>query len=111
LGLLWLIVARSDFQYTKWLHYGKQYVLVRNRFYKGLMLRINDEKNEVWAIKKGACRGMNMHFEWGPLLNLSLIHVVGQVSESMLEASVGCHWVGQNERKEDRSGKLMEIYP
>ncbi len=51
-----------------------------------------------------------MHFEWGPLLNLFLIHVVRHVSESILEALVGCPWVGQNERNEDRSGKLIEIY-
>jgi hypothetical protein len=52
-----------------------------------------------------------MHFERGPLLNLSFIHVVGQVFESILEALVGCPWVGQNERNEDRSGKLIKIYP
>ncbi len=48
-----------------------------------------------------------MHFEWGPLLNLFLIHVVGQVFESMPEASMGCPWVGQNERKKDKSGKVI----
>jgi len=51
-----------------------------------------------------------MHFEWGTLLNLFLVHVVGHVSESMLEISVGCPWVGQNGRKVDRSGKLIKIY-
>jgi hypothetical protein len=34
-----------------------------------------------------------MHFEWGFLLNLSLIHVVGQVFELILEALGGCPWV------------------
>jgi hypothetical protein len=53
---------------------------------------------------------MNKHFEWRTLLNLSLVHVVGQVSESMLEISMGCPWVGQNGRKVDRSGKLIKIY-
>jgi hypothetical protein len=43
------------------------------------MLKIDDGKKEVRVIEKGACRGMSMHFERGPLLNLSLIHVVGQV--------------------------------
>jgi hypothetical protein len=51
-----------------------------------------------------------MHFEWGTLLNLSLVHVVGQVSESMPKISMGCPWVGQNGRKVDRSGKLIKIY-
>jgi len=58
------------------------------------MLRIDDEKKEVQAIEKGACRGMNMHFEQWPLLNLFLIHVIGQVYESILKASMGCPWVG-----------------
>jgi hypothetical protein len=40
-----------------------------------------------------------MHFEWGPLLNFFLIHVVGHVFESMAEASLGCPWVGQNEKE------------
>jgi hypothetical protein len=57
------------------------------------MLRIDDEKKEVQAIEKGACRRMNMHFEQQPLLNLFLIHVIGQVSESILKASMGCPWV------------------
>jgi hypothetical protein len=34
------------------------------------MLRIDVEKKEVQAVEKGACRGISMHFEWGPLLNL-----------------------------------------
>jgi hypothetical protein len=51
-----------------------------------------------------------MHFEWGPLLNICLIHVIGQVCESIPEASVGCPWVGQNQINEDKSGKLIEIY-
>jgi hypothetical protein len=75
------------------------------------MLRIDDEKKKVRAIDKRACRGMSMHFEWGPLLNFFLINVIGQVFESMPEALVGCPWVGHNERKEDKSGKLIEIYP
>ncbi len=54
---------------------------------------------------------MSMHFEWGTLLNISLVHVVGQVSESMPEISVGYPWVGQNGRKVDRNGKLIKIYP
>jgi hypothetical protein len=45
------------------------------------MLRIDDEKKEVQVVKKGACRKISMHFEWVPLLNLSLIHVIGQVYE------------------------------
>jgi hypothetical protein len=45
------------------------------------MLRVDDKMKEVRAIRKGACRGINMHFEWGPLLHLFLIHVVGQVFE------------------------------
>jgi hypothetical protein len=75
------------------------------------MLRINDKKKEVQVVEKWTCRGMNMHFERRPLLNLSLIHVIGQVFESILEASVGCPWVGHNERNEDRNGKLIETYP
>jgi hypothetical protein len=71
------------------------------------VLRIDVEKKEVRVVDKGACRRMNMHFEWGPLLNLFLIHVVGQVFESMPEASMGCPWVGQNERKKDKSGKVI----
>jgi hypothetical protein len=53
---------------------------------------------------------MSMHFERGPLLNIYLIHVVGQIYESIPEASVGCPWVGQNERNDDRNGKLIKIY-
>ncbi len=75
------------------------------------MLRIDAENKEVRVVEKGACGKMSMHFEWGPLLNISLIHVVGHVSKSMPKASVGCPWVGQNERKKDKSGKLIEIYP
>jgi hypothetical protein len=45
------------------------------------MLKVNDKKKEVGAVRKGACRKINMHFEWGPLFHLSLIHVVGQISE------------------------------
>jgi hypothetical protein len=30
-----------------------------------------------------------MHFEWGYLLSISLIHVVGQIFEWTLEASIG----------------------
>jgi len=48
---------------------------------------------QIQVVEKGACRRMSMHFEWGPLLNLSLVHVVGQVSQSMPEASMGCPWV------------------
>jgi hypothetical protein len=29
----------------------------------------------------------------------------------MPEASMGCPWVGKNEKKKDKSGKLIEIYP
>jgi hypothetical protein len=43
------------------------------------MLRIDDEKKEVQVIEKKACKGIGMHFEWGPLLNIFLIYVVGQV--------------------------------
>jgi len=53
------------------------------------MLRIDDGKKEVRTIEKGTCRGMNMHFEQGPLLNIFLIHVVGQVSESIPKALSG----------------------
>jgi hypothetical protein len=35
------------------------------------MLKINDKRKEVRTIEKGACRGTNMHLEWGPLLHLS----------------------------------------
>jgi hypothetical protein len=45
-------------------------------FYKGLVLKIDVEKKEVRTVEK-ACRKMSMHFEWGPLLNFSLIHGVG----------------------------------
>jgi hypothetical protein len=45
------------------------------------MLRINDEQKEVRTVEIRACRGIIMHFEWGPWLNLSLIHIVGQVFE------------------------------
>jgi hypothetical protein len=34
------------------------------------MLRIDDEKKEVRVVEKKACRGISMHLEWGPLLNL-----------------------------------------
>jgi hypothetical protein len=51
-----------------------------------------------------------MHFDWGPLLNLFLIHVVGHVFASMSEASLGCPWVGQNEKIKDKSEKVIEIY-
>jgi hypothetical protein len=74
------------------------------------MLSIDDEKKEVRVIEKGACRGISMHFEWGLLLNLFLIHVVGQVYKWTLEALVGCPWVTNNERNGDRSGKSIEIY-
>jgi hypothetical protein len=74
------------------------------------MLRIDDEKKKVRTIEKKAWRGMSMHFEWGLLLNFFLINVIVQVFESMLEASMGCPWVGHNERKEDKSGKLLKIY-
>jgi hypothetical protein len=43
------------------------------------MLSVDNEKKEVQAIEIGACRGTSMHVEWGPCLNLSLIHIVGQV--------------------------------
>jgi hypothetical protein len=51
-----------------------------------------------------------MHFEWGPLLNRSLIHAIGQVFKWILKALMGCPCVGQNERNEDRSGKFIKIY-
>jgi hypothetical protein len=35
----------------------------------------NIKKSELVEIS--ACRGINMHFEWGPWLNLSLIHTLG----------------------------------
>jgi hypothetical protein len=57
------------------------HVFVNNRFYKGLMLRVDDEWKEVHVVEIGACRGINMHFEWGPWLNLSLIHRVRHVYE------------------------------
>jgi hypothetical protein len=41
------------------------------------MLKIDDEKKKVRVVEKRACKGINMHFEWGPLLNFSLIHVIG----------------------------------
>jgi hypothetical protein len=44
-------------------------------------------------------------------LNLSFVHVVGQVSKLMLKGSMGCPWVGHNETKEDISEKLIKIYP
>jgi hypothetical protein len=43
------------------------------------MLRIDDKKKEVGVVEKKTCRGTRMHFEWGPLLNRSLIHAIGQV--------------------------------
>ncbi len=58
-----------------------RYVLVSNRLYKGLMLKVDDEHKEVQPIEIGACRGIIMHVEWGPCLNLSLIHIVGQILE------------------------------
>jgi hypothetical protein len=45
------------------------------------MLRFDDEKKEVQVVEKGACRRIGVHFEWRPLLNLSLIYVVGHVSK------------------------------
>ncbi len=60
---------------------GKQYVLVSNRFYKGLMLRANHEQKEIHVVKIGACRRISMHFEQRPWLNFSLIHIVGHVYE------------------------------
>jgi len=41
------------------------------------MLRIDEEKKEIRVVKKGAFRRISMHFEWGPWLNLYLIHVIG----------------------------------
>jgi len=57
------------------------------------MLRIDDKKKEIQVVEKGACKGISMQFESGPLLNLSLIHVIGHVYEWTLEALVGCPWV------------------
>jgi hypothetical protein len=45
------------------------------------MLRIDDKQMEVGAIEIGACRRISMHVEWGPWLNLSLIHIVWWVPE------------------------------
>jgi hypothetical protein len=45
------------------------------------MLSIDDEQKVVQAIEIGACRRIIMHFEWGPWLNLCLIHIVGHVFE------------------------------
>jgi hypothetical protein len=30
------------------------------------MLRIDDEKKEVRVVEIRACRGISMHFDWGP---------------------------------------------
>jgi hypothetical protein len=40
------------------------------------MMRVDDKQKEVRAVEIGARRGINMHVEWGPCLNLSLIHIV-----------------------------------
>jgi len=74
------------------------------------MLKIDDKKKEVQTIEKRTCRRTNMHFEWGLVLNLFLIHVIGQVSKWILEALTGFPWVEHNEINEDRSGKLIKIY-
>jgi len=74
------------------------------------MLKIDDKKKEVRTVEKKTCRRINMHFEWGLVLNFFLIHVIGQVSKWILEASMGCPWVEQNEINEDRNGKLIKIY-
>jgi hypothetical protein len=47
-----------------------------------------------------------MHFEWGTWMNLSLIHIVGQVSKRVPEASEGCPSVGQNENKEEHKWEV-----
>jgi hypothetical protein len=36
-------------------HYTSDYI-GRNGFYKGLMLKIDDKREEVGAVEKGACR-------------------------------------------------------
>jgi hypothetical protein len=43
------------------------------------MLRVDDKHKEVRAVEIRACRGINMHVERKPCLNLFLIHIVGQV--------------------------------
>jgi hypothetical protein len=40
--------------------YGRLYVLICTRFYKGLMLRVDDELKEVQAVEIGACKGIRM---------------------------------------------------
>jgi hypothetical protein len=55
------------------------------------MLRIDDKKEEVRVVEKGACRGSICiwfgYYKY--LLSFSLIHVIGQVFEWTLEALVG----------------------
>jgi hypothetical protein len=41
------------------------------------MLRIDEKLKEVQVIEIGACKRINVHFEWGTWLNFSLIHIVG----------------------------------
>jgi hypothetical protein len=45
------------------------------------MLRVDDKHKEVRVIKIGACRGISMHVERGPCLNLYLIHIGRHVRE------------------------------
>jgi hypothetical protein len=43
------------------------------------MLRVDDEQKKVRTVEIGVCRRTSMQVEWGPCLNLFLIHIVGQV--------------------------------
>ncbi len=43
--------------------------LGRIKTIRGLMLRNDDKRKKVRVIEIGACRGTNMHLEWGPLLH------------------------------------------
>jgi hypothetical protein len=41
------------------------YVIINIKFYKGLMLRVDDEQKEVQIIEIGTCRGICMHGDLG----------------------------------------------
>jgi hypothetical protein len=60
-SLLRFVVVVFWLPLHQYLHYGRSYVLVSIRLYKGLMLRADDEQKEVWAVKIRACKGIHMH--------------------------------------------------
>jgi hypothetical protein len=60
-----LVVVFFLFPSHQGLHYGRPYVLVSTRFYKKLMLRVDDEQKKVRAVEIGAYRRIHMHGDLG----------------------------------------------